>query len=506
MKKQLVILGIVLTLVLAMIAIVPTSTAHTEEEPQIVTLYAGKDIDVGTVSVWNDGENIHVEYETTGDWYITETHLYIGKNVPPTSAPGQFPYSMPHEPEVDYYKYTIALDEIYAYKMQTNKKGKSTGVMITDGTPGVNVDETVYIAAHAVVIHITDGSIDFYSDTTTTYKSYPVGPIGNNAVLAWVHPNWISDLDHTFTDAEWIWESYRVNNSVDGDIVDFYKTVNIPGLYLLDASGIIYITCDNGYELYLNNYYLGSAQLGFLWRASDLTESYVNSNGWQSVEDYDISEHIKCGENRFWIPTANEQMDGGTVDSNPAGLIFEGEICYKVVDQEETAWGDGTNFGTNWAMYFTYIIQEECEPVLLDTVEVTPYGTDPYIYNPTCSIYLPAGNYRLVASGTYRFANWGGTYGTADALCNKRTSAYASGTPVGDDWYILDSNRLQVFIFGAAVDWLSVTHGTRTLDPNHTYSYEFCHTGGMIEFGIEDNVYGDNSGFIKVEIWGCPVP
>ena len=155
--KKIIVLGIVLTLALAAISVITTSTAHTEENPQVVTLWAGQNIDAGTVSVWNDGDNIHVEYETTGDWVITETHLYVGKTDPNglTSAPGQFPYSMPHDPPVDYYPYVIDLDIIDGYHLKLNNKGNPTGKWEADGAPGVGPDDQVYIAAHAVVMDTT---------------------------------------------------------------------------------------------------------------------------------------------------------------------------------------------------------------------------------------------------------------------------------------------------------------------------------------------------------------
>ena len=67
-------------------------------ESKVVTLTAGQHIDVGTVTVSNDETNLYVVYETTGNWVITETHLYVG---PEAGIPlngggnpriGHFPY------------------------------------------------------------------------------------------------------------------------------------------------------------------------------------------------------------------------------------------------------------------------------------------------------------------------------------------------------------------------------------------------------------------------------
>jgi hypothetical protein len=146
----------------AAISITPTPIAHTEDDPHIVTLYAGQDIPVGTVSVWNDEENIHVVYETTDPWVITKTQLYVGKTdlTLLTSAPGQFPYPQDFDPAVDNYPYIIALNAIDSYHLKLDKNGNPTGKWEADGTPGVTSSDSVYIAAHAVVVSPIEGCLE----------------------------------------------------------------------------------------------------------------------------------------------------------------------------------------------------------------------------------------------------------------------------------------------------------------------------------------------------------
>lgn len=72
---------------------------------------AGQHIEVGSVNISNDNTNLYVEFTTTGDWYMTETHLLVGsvsgiKN----PAPGKFPYKANHDPAVQSYTYVIALN------------------------------------------------------------------------------------------------------------------------------------------------------------------------------------------------------------------------------------------------------------------------------------------------------------------------------------------------------------------------------------------------------------
>ena len=109
--------------------------AHTEDDPYTENLWAGQNIDVGTVSVWNDAENLYVKYETTDDWYLTETHLHVATalgDIPQTKTgnpiPGHFDYPMEYDPPVQENTNVINLEDC-----------------------GFEVGDELYIAAHAVV-------------------------------------------------------------------------------------------------------------------------------------------------------------------------------------------------------------------------------------------------------------------------------------------------------------------------------------------------------------------
>jgi uncharacterized repeat protein (TIGR01451 family) len=174
---------------------------------------------------------------------------------------------------------------------------------------------------------------DVIVSDTNTMVTQGNGATPHNAVLAW-EPNsntdpsyWDNSLTgHTFsTAADWIWESYRVVHPMAGDVLTFQRNFYIPGN---PTGGTLNITCDNGYEVYLNGNLVGSAQLNPGWGPGHLTQTYVDTNGWQSVESYPGLTLLQ-GNNLLEIKTANEYMgpdDGqndGTVDNNPAGLIYE---------------------------------------------------------------------------------------------------------------------------------------------------------------------------------------
>lgn len=191
---------------------------------------------------------------------------------------------------------------------------------------------TMPVIAQNIVKVVSDTGIQ------VTAGNVPGATYPHSAVFAWepydpdnVHwDNMISG--HTFSgDADWIWESYRVQNPVNGDIVTFQKTFTVPGN---PGTGTLYITCDNGYEVTINGNMIGSAQLGSGWETSNLTEAFCQTSGWQTVETWDVSSALQAGTNTLVIKGVNEYygpLDGqgnGTVDNNPGGVIFEMDIAY----------------------------------------------------------------------------------------------------------------------------------------------------------------------------------
>jgi hypothetical protein len=182
------------------------------------------------------------------------------------------------------------------------------------------------------------------SDTQTLVTAGNTGaPVPHAAALAWepwsnTDPSyWDSKLDYTFTSADWIWESERVADPVDGDIVEFERRFIIPGK---PVSGSLVITVDNGYEARMNGGIVGTAGLSGDWRAGDLRQPFVDGSPspdlWQTVEQYDVTSQLVRGQNFLDITGVNEYMDPndefnvdpGTISNNPAGLIYELTVTY----------------------------------------------------------------------------------------------------------------------------------------------------------------------------------
>jgi hypothetical protein len=95
--KRGTILAPVIALVIAL-SLTVMGIAHTVDNPYSTDLIAGQEIDVGNVSVWNDATNLYVEFGTTDNWHLNETHLAVGTSVgdiPQKNGnpiPGKFEY------------------------------------------------------------------------------------------------------------------------------------------------------------------------------------------------------------------------------------------------------------------------------------------------------------------------------------------------------------------------------------------------------------------------------
>ena len=75
MKK---LFSFLVTLSMLMTVAPTVAFAHsTTSDKTIVDLIAGRHIDVGSVKVWNDNENLYVKYMTDTNWCLDETHLQV---------------------------------------------------------------------------------------------------------------------------------------------------------------------------------------------------------------------------------------------------------------------------------------------------------------------------------------------------------------------------------------------------------------------------------------------
>lgn len=103
-----------------------------------VRLIAGQHHVAGDVSVYNDGENLIVVFESNGDWILGTTHLSLGncdENWVPTTRSGnprigQFQYTVPYsisDHEVVYVIPLAGLDTNYCFAAHAEVQGPTGG-------------------------------------------------------------------------------------------------------------------------------------------------------------------------------------------------------------------------------------------------------------------------------------------------------------------------------------------------------------------------------------------
>jgi len=409
MKKVLFpILALVLALGLALPGAMPVA-AHMEGCPFTTDLLAGQTEDVGDVSVWNDGTNLYVQYVLDDPWVMTGSHLYVGKSDPTAiemwSTPGQLPYSpgMEKSPSegASYNSatmtYTIPLGEIYAYEFESKgKKGKGKGLIaLDDPPPGVEPCDDVYIAAHADVVRpIEDcweevwqiGYVETDPLDSPTLSDEFGGKNTDGTLYALSDPldyniplnNFTRDYDF---DTDAFPHAFAPDGWTAGDFDGFVSTVNINYTEDMPFGGNLtwrWTAGNSGFETYdvshdgslLQTYVDPGSRPEAFWQHS---LNIPAASGDQVITFYHYANDDPVGEN----------PDGGD------GGRWDWIRLEKPCEQEETAWGDGTRFGTNWAMYFKYHVQFLTE--LEDEVGTTAEWSTTEYKSPPCSIHLDTG-------------------------------------------------------------------------------------------------------------------
>jgi len=333
-----VILGLVLTgcTFLSNIGQTPTSgqsgvaylTKGIETNPDVFTLYAGQHIDVGTVSVWDDCENLYVKYETTGDWVMTETHLHVANKwqlIPHTKKgnpiPGQFDYNGEHAYE------TVVLYEIPL-----------------DLEPEIKL----CIAAHAKVVRPIDGCYE---------EVWQIGDVEVDDGFGQL-TNYCDEFNYAGFYEEPPGLLYPP--FTDPFVVDDTSTNEFPWLSL------------GSYATDFNVRWLGELPFG-----GKLTVSW--SPGQTSAKETKIIMSMDDGvaftfveygstDPAGWLgypleqsgleldPIGNGAHEIRFQHTTGDGAIWDWVRLEKPCEQEETAWADGERFTNrgNWATYFFY--------------------------------------------------------------------------------------------------------------------------------------------------------
>jgi len=383
------------------------------ENAEEMILYAGQDIEVGTVTVWNDAEYIYVTYHISEEnWYLTETHLHIGESLDDfplagrwgNPVPGHFDYIGTHE-YITEYTYEISLDYI-----------------------GAESGDELIIAAHAVVVEITieTGTLTPELDWTRSSEEdvshfegrgaqwaleqgfdieldpeelvWDGGTEYQNDLRAGINP----DISY----ATWIYD-YADGDSHDGyaDLRRFQADFDIPEGYEITSGKLESVNegYDNQIPINDNIYIFVNEDLLF-WGGT-----IINVEGATEFEGMEGKEAIRGGTVGDRDPL---ETDGwyipGTIPDVDVADFFEGENTLDVFAEEFSLWGamhelvltldyeetmiyDETAWAAyepgeirftergNWATYFEYSVEVEEIECTWTGVWLTEWNPDHYV-------------------------------------------------------------------------------------------------------------------------------
>ncbi len=362
------------------------------------------------------GRTFSVTYDAEPGFCFSEAHLNITGGNPQSMAgnngnpaPGQFPYKSTAAGCVDQISFTTGAIPLpagqNAYAIAAHAVSQQTGTPAYAGASVVSTPGSVALTGRR------DGDVSGFTDL-----------VGVNAVAAW-EPDEVSgtsfwdsqiagDPDAQWlaaNGADWLWETFRTNtrrlpgggteaaqsNTINGSVVRMTMAISPTAA----TTGTFRITCDNGYRVELTNSTGTSVIAGgdgalaaFVTQLSnsmskgvatwtDLRQSHVSYDGWQTVEAYNVS--LASGLNTFTIFGVNEYMNPddpqitgqdqprnpvGNETLNPGGCIFgvqAAAVPGVPTGGNETAWGANNGFGgkeseagnfsgSNWATYIYY--------------------------------------------------------------------------------------------------------------------------------------------------------
>ncbi|MFX0030157.1 MAG: hypothetical protein ACFE8B_13180 [Candidatus Hermodarchaeota archaeon] len=351
------------------ITIIPV-TAHTEESPFITDLFAGQNIPVGHVIVWNDADYLHVKYLIDDDLtpddpsddgvptLIYETHLHVAESIdgiPQTKKgnpiPGKFDYNTEHNPGVSEYTYQIPL--------------------VWD------LDFELSIAAHAVVQKLGGlaGVELALPDQVTMEVSYPYsgGPayfpetiISGGTILDGIYEGWCVDTDNViYQNTEYTANVYSSYEQIPDSLIEFPENLDLVN-WIINQGYVGQSSACGGIFTY------GDIQLA-IWT---LIEDELSTSGlgpWSQCRVNEILAAAYANGEGFepgcddYIAIILVPGDGSPIQivTTQIILVSIGVPCETI---DETAWGAGFDFpGSNWATYFTYTVQGE-------TYDIWPEG------------------------------------------------------------------------------------------------------------------------------------
>ena len=135
-------------------------------------------------------------------------------------------------------------------------------------------------------------------------------------------------------EAQWIWAP----NTPEGKVKRYFRRV-----FALESpprNAVINISCDNGYVLFVNGEKLGE-------------ESIFGEQGWGRAERFEVSSHLRTGENVLAIEAENLAGIGGLIvevlwDDEDGRRALVSDDTFRVLDQPADGWTESGFDDSAW--------------------------------------------------------------------------------------------------------------------------------------------------------------
>jgi hypothetical protein len=324
--------------------------AHTEENPFTSVLYAGKDIPVGEVQVWNDADSLYVKYVLEEEWCLTEYHLDVAAalaDIPQTKKgnpkPGKFAYK-------GEYDSCVVAPEVIVIALDTAADG------------------SLYIAAHAVVYKFeTAWQIgDVEVSECEADGEFLLTNYANE--FNWKEEDSPGDFSLPVDDCE-LGPSLAANEPA-------FTSPFVVGVSSAEDEFPYNSNFARGYAASFDVQWDGSLPLGgrltISWSpgASGLETKVVSGDGIEETTFTALGANTPgegwfddtypLVENSLLVDPLLEDTHSITFEQTAGNGTFWDWLRLERPADKETAWAYGEQFneGRNWATYFTYVVQE----------------------------------------------------------------------------------------------------------------------------------------------------
>ncbi len=345
------------------------------------------------------------------------------------------------------------------------------------GNDRFGLDDVSLTGSEIEVIETPTCSLTIVSDTDDF-----VAEKNNYAVSTYEHEAWLDTIGTS--SAMWIWGDATTTNPTAAETQTFLKKFNWTGG--VPTSATLKVVSDNYHTATLGTF------------VGNNTDDYSFAN----LATYDVSSAIVAGLNTLSIEVENLAMDGGTYQSNPAGLMYElvitgtGESCGEVVPVEpEAATAEVTickmDEDTEDELSGWTLMLLGSDMGAIEVPANTPAGAD------AASELSADTPYVAIASGTWLNDRNPDNYVDAEYSTEDNWLTNMDGfTGYGEN--ILDLQINEEFVNWGPYNSLHTYATSFTQDSEEAANFRMFDGNGTT---VEEGWYGDNSGSVDVTLY-----